>query len=121
MKLSSEIHQIIVYQSRIDASQLYPFSMCQDMPTELYTRWDFDTDRRKFKARHNRSRNFENMIMSFYQEKRPDCKIESFSHLENRRKLTVLMFTVIVITVRHGLKQWDATTISVPVKKPVPL
>ena len=26
----------------IDASQLYPYSMCQPMPTGLYTRWDFD-------------------------------------------------------------------------------
>ena len=34
----------------IDASQLYPFSMCQDMPTGLYTRWEFDTDMQKFKA-----------------------------------------------------------------------
>ena len=24
----------------IDASQLYPYSMCQDMLTGLYTRWD---------------------------------------------------------------------------------
>ena len=54
----------------IDASQLYRFSMCQDMATGLYTRWDFDTDIQKFKARHNRPRNFENMIMSFYQEQR---------------------------------------------------
>ena len=37
----------------IDASQLYPFSMCQDMPTGLYTRWEFDTEMQKFKARHN--------------------------------------------------------------------
>ena len=28
----------------IDASQLYPFSMCQEMPTGLYTRWEFDSD-----------------------------------------------------------------------------
>ena len=28
----------------IDASQLYPFSMCQDMTTGLYTNWEFDTD-----------------------------------------------------------------------------
>ena len=62
----------------IDASQLYPISMCQDKPTGLYTRWDFDTDMQKFKARLNRSRNFENMIMSFYQEQRSECKIESF-------------------------------------------
>ena len=26
----------------IDASQLYPFSLCQEMPTGLYTRWELD-------------------------------------------------------------------------------
>ena len=65
----------------IDASQLYPFSMCQDMPTGLYTRWEFDTDMQKFKARHNRTRNFENMIMSFYKKSRPEGKIESFFYI----------------------------------------
>ena len=89
------------------------------MPTELYTRWEFDTDLQKFKARHNRTPNFENMVMSFYQKTRPACKIE-FSHLENRKKSTVLMWTVIVITVRQCLKQWDVTTFSVLVKKLVP-
>ena len=34
----------------IDASQLYPFSMCQAMPKGLYTSWEFDTDMRKLKA-----------------------------------------------------------------------
>ena len=56
----------------IDASQLYPFSISQDMATGLYTRWEFDTDMQKFKARHNQTRNFENMIMSFYQETRSE-------------------------------------------------
>ena len=56
----------------IDASQLYPYSMCQNMPTGLYTRWEFDSDMQKFKARHNPSRNFENMVMSYYQETRPE-------------------------------------------------
>ena len=37
-----------------DASQLYPYSMCQDMPTGLYTRWDYDEETQKFKARQNR-------------------------------------------------------------------
>ena len=57
------------------------------------------------------------VVMFFYQEQRPECKIESFSHLENRRKLTALMWTVIVIIVRQCSKQWDATAASVPVKK----
>ena len=69
---SSNVCKLIIV---INSSQLYPFSMCQDMPTGLYTRWDFDTELQKFKARHNRPRNFENMVMSFYQKLRPECKI----------------------------------------------
>ena len=61
--------------------------MRRDMPTGLYTSWEFDTDIQKFKATHNRSRNFENMVMSIYRERRPDCEIESFLHLENRKKI----------------------------------
>ena len=48
----------------IDASQLYPFSMCQEIPTGLYTLWELDTDSQKFRARTNRSRTIENMVMS---------------------------------------------------------
>ena len=33
---SSNVCKTIV---RIDASQLYPFSMCQEMPTGFYTKW----------------------------------------------------------------------------------
>ena len=39
----------------------------------------------KFKARHNRSRNFENMVMSYYQEIRPKCRIESFHASGNQK------------------------------------
>ena len=28
----------------IDVSQLYPYSMCHEMPTGLYPRWEFDSD-----------------------------------------------------------------------------
>ena len=48
----------------IDASQFYPFSMCQEMPTGLYDRWEFDSDSQKFKARQNKSRKFENMVIA---------------------------------------------------------
>ena len=48
----------------IDASQQYPYSMCQPMPTGLYTRWDYDTESKRFKPQQNKSRNFENMVMS---------------------------------------------------------
>ena len=48
----------------IDANQLYPYSMCQPMPTELYTRWEYDSETERFTARQNKSRSFENMVMS---------------------------------------------------------
>ena len=61
----------------IDASRLYPYSMCQPMPTGLYTRWDYDSETESFTARQNKSRCFENMVLSYSQQSRPDCKIES--------------------------------------------
>ena len=43
-----------------DASQLYPCSMCQDMPTGLYTRWELNVETQKIKARQNRVQTIEN-------------------------------------------------------------
>ena len=50
----------------IDAIQLYPYSMCQPMPTGLYTRWEYDSKTKRFTARQNKSRSFENMILSYF-------------------------------------------------------
>ena len=61
----------------IEASQLYPHSMCRPMPTGLYTRWEYDSETKIFTARQNKSRPFENMVLSYFQQSRPDCKIES--------------------------------------------
>ena len=61
----------------MDASQLYPYSMCQPMPTGLYTRWEYDSETKRFTARQNKSRSSENMVLSYFQRRRPGCKIES--------------------------------------------
>ena len=61
----------------IEASQLYPYSMCQTMPTGLYTRWKYDTESQNFMPRQNKTRSFENMVRSYFQQTRPECKIES--------------------------------------------
>ena len=61
----------------IDASQLYSYSMCQPMLTGLYTRWEYDSETKRFTARQNKSRSFGNMVLSYFQQSRPDCKIES--------------------------------------------
>ena len=48
IRSSSKVCESIV---GIDACQLYPFSMCQDMPTGLYTRWEFNNYMRNIKTR----------------------------------------------------------------------
>ena len=50
--------------------------MCQQMPTALYTRWNFDSESQKFMARRNKTRSFENMVLSYFQQTRPECRIE---------------------------------------------
>ena len=61
----------------IDASQLHPYSMCQRMPTVMYTRRECDSETKRFNARQSKSRSFENMVLSYFQRSQPDCKIES--------------------------------------------
>ena len=62
----------------IDASQLYSYSMCQPMPTGVYTRWDIHSETSRFTPRQNKTRSFENMVMSYFQRTRPDCENKSF-------------------------------------------
>ena len=71
----------------IDASPLYPYSMCQPMPTGLYTRWEYDTESKRYKTQQNKTRNFENMVVSSFQRQRPDCKIESFYTTGTQKKI----------------------------------
>ena len=71
----------------IDASQLYPYSMCQPMPTGLCTRWEYDSETKRFTERQNKSRSFENMVLSYFQKSRPDCKIESIVTSGRQKKI----------------------------------
>ena len=62
----------------IDASQLYPYSMRQPMPTGLYARFNYDSESpQKFVPRQNKTRSFENMVLFYFQQTRPECRIES--------------------------------------------
>ena len=70
----------------IDASQLYLYSMCQPMPTGLYTRWEYDTESNRFKPHQNKHRTFQNIVMSYYQRQRPDCKIDGSYTTGTRKK-----------------------------------
>ena len=71
----------------IDAGQLYPYSMCQTMPTGLYTRWNFDSETSRFTPPQNKTRSFENMVTSCFQRTRPECEIESFFTTGRQKKI----------------------------------
>ena len=71
----------------IDASQLYLYSMCQPMPTGLYTPWDLDTEIGRFIPRQNKTRSFENMVLSHFQRTRPECEIKSFFTTGRQKKV----------------------------------
>ena len=59
--------------------------MCQEKPTRLYTRWDFDSQ--KFKARKNKLRKFENKVKSYLQSERPNCTIETYHTTGSQKKI----------------------------------
>ena len=107
IRKSSNVCKTIV---GVNASQLYPLSMGHEMPTGFYTRWEYDSEPGQFKARNNRTRNFENMVKSFYQELRRDQSVK-LSKIErhNRKaeeKCTVSMLMTTAMTVKQYLKLW---------------
>ena len=61
-----------------NASYLYAFSLYQTMPTGLYARWELDSETGKFKPRQNKTKSFENMVMSYFQRVKRQCKVENF-------------------------------------------
>ena len=62
----------------IDASQVYPYPICQPVGISI----------QKPVCSHleNKTRNFQNMVMPYFQRARPDCKIESFYNTGRQTK-----------------------------------
>ena len=70
----------------IASSQLYPYSMCQPMPTGLDTRWGLNSETNGFRPQEKtKNTSCENMVNSYFQRTRTECKIESF-HTSGRQK-----------------------------------
>ena len=57
------------------------------MLTGLYTRWDLDSETSRFTPRQNKTRSFENIVMSYFQRTRPECEIESFFTTGRQKKI----------------------------------
>ena len=47
------------------------------MLTRLYTRCNYDSDSLKFLPTENKTRSFENTVLSYFQQTRPECSIEN--------------------------------------------
>ena len=76
---------------RIDASQLYPFSMCQEMPSGLYTRWEFDSDSQKYKLGKKNRGNLRTWLCRFYNLSILTALLKATTQLELRKRLIFLM------------------------------
>ena len=71
----------------IDGSQFCPFSMCQAMPTDLYTKWELNSESGKFKPCQNKMKSQENMVMSNFWRVRPEFKVESSYTTGTQKKI----------------------------------
>ena len=71
----------------IDSSQFYPYSVCQPMPTKLYTGCQYDTQPNRLNAQQSKSTNFENMVMYIFRKQGADCEIESLYTTGTQKKI----------------------------------
>ena len=102
----------------IDASQLYPFSMCQPMPTGLYRRWDFDSETSRFIPRPPALK-----IWSCLFSNEQDQNVKSKTSLQqaDRRKLTASVLMDFVLIATLCLKPWVDFITSALVRTCVPV
>ena len=89
----------------ISSNQIYPYSMYQDMPTGLYTKWDYNEETQKFEVRQNRVQTFEIMVVS--QATRSECTKDSCYTSGVKEKLVASVMMVFATIVRLFLKQWE--------------
>ena len=101
----------------IDASQLYPYSMCQPMPTGLYTRWNHDTESQMFKPRQNKTRSFENMVFLNFNKLVRSVRLKAMLQLVDKRRLIALVLMEFVTIVTLSSKQWVVISTTVHAEK----
>ena len=88
--------------------------MCQTMASRRYTRHEFDAGLQRINPRQNKSRNVENMVMSYFQRMRPDCRSESFYTTRTQKKIVCFKTDGFCA---QCLKQWVVFVITVLVKR----
>ena len=91
--------------------------MCRPMLTSVYTRWGINSETSRFIPRQNKTRSFEKLVMSYFQQTRPGCKILRASTLQaDRRKLNASKLMGFVLIAILCLKHWVVFTTFVPVE-----
>ena len=66
--------------------------MCQARPTGLYTRSELLSEFGKVRQRHSKMKVFENMVMSYFQRVKPQCKVQSFYSTGTQKKIDACSF-----------------------------
>ena len=64
--------------------------MCQAMLTGLYTRWETKSESGKLKPRRNKTRKFENMVMSYFQRVRAQYRVKNFYTTGRQKKVDAI-------------------------------
>ena len=100
-----------------DANQLYPLSICQPMPTGLHTRNNYDNESQNFTPRLNKTRSFENKVLSYFQQTLPECNIESNVTTGRQKRSIALVLIEFVTIVTLSLKPCVVVSTTVRVKK----
>ena len=100
----------------IDASQQYPYSMCQRMLTGLYTLWDIDSETSKFTPRQNKTGSLKIWPYLNFNVQDLIVKLRASTLHADRRKLIASVLTGFFLIAKLCLKQWVAFITFDPVK-----
>ena len=63
------------------------FSMCQEMSTDFYTRWELDRSSQNVEARTHKLRAVGNMVITHLQPQCPECTFESYYSTGKQKKI----------------------------------
>ena len=91
--------------------------VCQAMATGLCMKWELDLESARIKPSQNKTRSFENMVVSYFQWIRPHCKVERFYRTSTDEKRMQTVLKALVHTATVFLKLRDAIINIVRVKK----
>ena len=102
----------------LDASNHYPLSIFQPIPTRFYPRNDFDEDFHKLKKLAlTKSQSFNYMVNPCFQQLKPDCRMRASTPQELRKRLIVSLQMGFVDIAAQCLKQWVVSIITLRFKR----